>query len=36
MLSKYQFWDHKILLEFNKKLIYKSIYSLSKKEFKIL
>jgi len=36
ILSEYQFWDYKILLKSNKKLIYKSIYSLSKKELKIL
>ncbi len=36
ILFKYQFWDYKILLESNKKFIYRSIYSLSKKELKIL
>jgi len=35
-LSEHQFWDHEILLEFDKKLTYESIYSLSKKELKIL
>ena len=35
-LSEYQFWNHEILLKLNKKSIYKSIYSLSEKEFKIL
>jgi len=36
ILSKHQFWNYEILLEFGKKLTYKSIYSLSKKELKIL
>jgi len=35
-LSEYQFWNHKILLEFGKKFMYRSIYSLSEKELKIL
>jgi len=35
-LSKYQFWNYKISLKLSKKLIYRSIYSLSKKELKIL
>ncbi len=35
-LSKYQFWDYKISLKFDKKLMYESIYSLFKKELKIL
>ncbi len=35
-LFEHQFWDHKILLKFNKKLTYESIYSLFKKELKIL
>ena len=36
VLFEYQFWNHEILLELNKKLTYRSIYSLSEKELKIL
>ena len=35
-LFKYQLWNHEILLKLDKKLTYKSIYSLSEKELKIL